>query len=187
MGHGALDAPPTGAVSIVRATSAHVPAVRAALYEAMCWREALPRRHMDDVLADPAANLYVENWGRPGDVGFVAQDASGFHGGAAWYRVFTADHHGYGFLSPRVPEVSMGLQQSWRGLGLGRKLLENLHAAALDLGVSRLSLSVDVSNLRAMRLYERFGYVPRGIVGGSRTMEVQLLPETIAPVTRVPD
>ena len=70
------------------------------------------------------------------------------------------------------------------GARLGRKLLENLHAAALDLGVSRLSLSVDVSNLRAMRLYERFGYVPRGIVGGSRTMEVNSFPR---PSRRSPE
>jgi len=76
----------------------------------------------------------------------------------------------------------MGLQRSWRGLGIGRRILENLHAVALHAGVPGLSLSVDVSNLRATRLYERFGYVARGIVGTSRTMEVQLRPDTVATI-----
>lgn len=183
VGPRAVDAPPAGAVSIVRATAADEPALRVALYEAVCWRDTPSRRLIEDVLADPAVPLYLEDWGRPGDVGFVAEDASGRRGGAAWYRLFTTDRHGYGFVSPDVPEVSMGLQRSWRGLGLGRSLLESLHAVALDAGVPRLSLSVEMSNLRAVRLYKQFGYVPRGIVGTSHTMEVQLLPEAVAAMS----
>jgi ribosomal protein S18 acetylase RimI-like enzyme len=125
---------------------------------------------------------YVVSWSRTGDLGFVADDASGHRGGAAWYRLFTTDRHGYGFVSQRVPEVSIGLEPSWRGLGLGRRLLEHLHAAAIADRITRLSLSVEVSNLRAIRLYERFGYVPGGIVNTSRTMDVQLLPEAIATI-----
>jgi GNAT superfamily N-acetyltransferase len=170
-------------VSIVRATTADEPALRVALYEAVCWRETSSRRPIEDVLADPAVRLYLEDWGRPGDVGFVAEDASGRLGGAAWYRPFTTVRHGYGFVSPDVPEVSMGLQRSWRGLGLGRRLLESLHAVALDAGVPRLSLSVEVANRRAVRLYERFGYVPGGFVGTARTMEVQLRPEAVATMS----
>jgi GNAT superfamily N-acetyltransferase len=180
----AVDAPPAGAVSIVRATTADESALRIALYEAVCWRETSSRRPIEDVLADPAVRLYLEDWGRPGDVGFVAEDASGRLGGAAWYRLFTTHRHGYGFVSPDVPEVSMGVQRSWRGLGLGRRLLESLHAVALDAGVPRLSLSVEVANRRAVRLYERFGYVAGGSVGTARTMEVQLRPETVATISR---
>lgn len=183
VGPRAVDAPPAGAVSIVRATTADEPALRVALYEALCWRETSSRRPIDDVFADPAVCAYVAEWGRPGDVGFVAEDAFGRRGGAAWYRLFTTLRHGYGFVSPDVPEVSMGLQRSWRGLGLGRRLLESLHAVALDVGVPRLSLSVEVANRRAIGLYERFGYVPGGLVGTARTMEVQLRPETVATIS----
>jgi GNAT superfamily N-acetyltransferase len=183
VGPPAADAPPAGAVSIVRATTADEPALRIALYEAVCWRETSSPGPVEDVLADPAVRLYLEDWGRPGDVGFVAADAFGRRGGAAWYRLFTTHRHGYGFVSPDVPEVSMGLQRSWRGLGLGRRLLESLHAVALDAGVPRLSLSVEVANRRAVRLYKRFGYVPGGSIGTSRTMEVQLLPEAMATIT----
>jgi GNAT superfamily N-acetyltransferase len=183
VGPRAVDAPPAGAVSIVRATTADEPALRVALYEAVCWRETSSRRPIEDVLADPAVRLYLEDWGRPGDVGFVAEDTSGRRGGAAWYRLFTTHRHGYGFVCPDVPEVSMGLQRSWRGLGLGRSLLGSLHAVALDAGVPRLSLSVEVSNVRAIRLYKRFGYVARGSVGTARTMEVHVRPETMATVT----
>lgn len=183
VGRRAVDAPPAGAVSIVRATAADEPALRAALYEAVCWNDTSPRRPVEDVLADPAVRLYLEAWGRPGDAGFVAEDASGHRGGAAWYRLFTIHRHGYGFVCPDVPEVSMGLHRSWRGLGLGRRLLGSLHAVALDSGVPRLSLSVDVANRRAVRLYERFGYLSRGSVGTARTMEVQLRPETVATIS----
>jgi ribosomal protein S18 acetylase RimI-like enzyme len=155
-------APPAGAVSIVRATIDDEPALRAALYEAVCWREAPSRPPIEEVLSQPPVEVYLESWGRTGDLGFVAEDASGHRGGA---------------------EVSMGLERSWRGLGFGRRLLEHLRAAAIHDGIPRLSLSVELSNLRAIRLYEHFGYVPRGIIDTSRTIEVPLLPETIATIT----
>jgi GNAT superfamily N-acetyltransferase len=179
---GAAGAPPAGAVSILQATIDDEPALRAALYEAVCWRETSSRPPIEEVLSEPAVDVYVEGWGRTGDVGFVAEDASGHRGGAGWYRLFTTDRHGYGFVSQRVPEVSIGLERSWRGLGLGRRLLEHLHAAATGDGTPRLSLAVNAGNLRAVRLYEHLGYVAHG-VGTSLTMEVQLGPEPIATIT----
>ena len=148
----------------------------------MCWRETLPRPPIEEVLSRPAVEVYVDGWGRVGDLGFVAEDASGHRGGAAWFRLSATDRHGYGFVSQGVPEISIGLERSWRGLGLGRRLLEHLHAAAIGDSIPRLSLAVNAGNLRAVRLYEHFGYVPHGIVGTSRTMEV-LLPGTIATIT----
>jgi ribosomal protein S18 acetylase RimI-like enzyme len=170
-------------VSIIRATPDDEPALRPALYEAVCWRETPSRPPIEEVLSQPAVEVYLESWGRAGDLGFVAADASGQRGGAAWYRLFVPDRHGYGFVSQRVPEISIGLERSWRGRGLGRRLLEHLHAAAIGDNIPRLSLAVNASNLRAVRLYENLGYVTRGIVGTSLTMEVQLLPETIATIT----
>jgi GNAT superfamily N-acetyltransferase len=183
VGPRAAGAPPAGAVWISRATIDDEPALRAALYEAVCWRETLSRPPMEEVLSQPAVEVYVERWGRPGDLGFVAEDASGQVGGAAWFRLFTPDRHGYGFVSQRVPEVSIGLERSWRGLGLGRRLLEHLHAAAISDSIPRLSLAVNAGNVRAVRLYENLGYFPHDIVGTSRTMEVQLVAETIATIT----
>jgi ribosomal protein S18 acetylase RimI-like enzyme len=113
----------------------------------------------------PAVEVYLESWGRAGDLGFVAEDASGHRVGAAWYRLFTPDRHGYGFVSQRVPEISIGLELSWRGRGLGRRLLEHLHAGAIGDNIPRLSLAVNAGNLRAVRLYEHLGYVTHGIVG----------------------
>jgi GNAT superfamily N-acetyltransferase len=179
----AAGAPAAGPVSIIRAAIDDEPVLRAALYEAVGWRETPSRPPIEEVLSQPAVVVYLEGWGRAGDLGFVAEDASGHRGGAAWYRLFALDRHGYGFVSQRVPEVSIGLERSWRGLGLGRRLLEHLHAAAIGDSIPRLSLAVNASNLRAVRLYEHLGYVTHGIVGTSLTMEVQLLPETIATIT----
>ena len=53
----------------------------------------------------------------------------------------------------------------------------------MDDTIPRLSLAVDAGNLRAVRLYEHLGYVIHCATGTSLTMEVQLLPETLATST----
>ncbi len=44
------------------------------------------------------------------------------------------------------------------GLGLATRLIAELEQHALDRGISRLRLGVEVDNPRAKRLYERLGY-----------------------------
>jgi putative acetyltransferase len=58
----------------------------------------------------------------------------------------------------------MGVHDAWQGRGAGRALL----AAALDmadrwLGLTRVELTVYADNLRAIGLYERFGFVREGL------------------------
>jgi hypothetical protein len=91
VGSAAAGAPPEGAVSIVRATVDDEPALRAALYEAVCWRETPSRPPIEEVLSQPAVEVYLESWSRTGDLGFVAEDAAGHRGGTAWCRPFTTD------------------------------------------------------------------------------------------------
>ncbi|MGH2971459.1 MAG: GNAT family N-acetyltransferase [Gaiellaceae bacterium] len=124
------------------------------LYEAFNWRTgsgALP----------PEAEKYIVGWGRPGDLGVVADDDVG----AAWVRLFTREDHGYGFVAPDVPELSIGVAQEARGRGVGTALLEELLSR-----VGTVSLSVETDN-PAVRLYERFGFVRVGYVGTSWTMQ----------------
>jgi ribosomal protein S18 acetylase RimI-like enzyme len=83
-------------------------------------------------------------------------------GGAAWFR-FTA----------AIPEVTIGVQELWRGIGVGTRLLTELHAAARRAGITQLSLSVEHDN-RALFLYERLGYVVHLRDGGAATLVVQL-------------
>lgn len=125
------------------------------LYEAFNWRTGsgtLP----------PEAEKYVDGWGRPGDLGVIADDDLG----AAWIRRFTKEDHGYGFVAPDVPELSIGVAKDARGRGVGTALLEEL---LTQTGDSSISLSVETDN-PAVRLYERFGFVRVGYVGTAWTM-----------------
>ncbi len=45
-----------------------------------------------------------------------------------------------------------------RGKGLGRALMEAMHAAARDLGATSVGLNVFGHNTAAVRLYESLGY-----------------------------
>ncbi len=99
---------------------------------------------------------YVYNWGRPGDAGVLALD-EGFPVGAAWYRLFTADQPGYGFVDEQTPELAIAVVPSRRGHGYGRELLQGLIERARQEGHTALSLSVEHDN-PAIKLYEKFGF-----------------------------
>ena len=79
------------------------------LYEAVNWRDdgAEERPPFDELLDDPELRRYVEDWGRKGDVAIVALDRLDEPVGAAWYRLFSRDEPGYGFVAADVPELSI--------------------------------------------------------------------------------
>ena len=137
------------------------------LVEAAFWRPDGPHGSVDDVLRQPELAHYVAGWPRPTDRGVVAE--AGHPVGAAWLRLFTASHPGYGFVNVATPEVSMGVVREWRGRGIGARLLDALITAAREAELTALSLSVEPDNY-ARRLYERVGFRQIGQVGGSITM-----------------
>ncbi len=146
--------------SIRRVTPEDVPFLWDMVYEAAVVDLAYLSRA--EVLALPEVRRYVEGWGRPGDAGVVALNASGRKLGAAWYRTFPAESPGYGFVAPDVPEISIGVVAEARGRGAGGALLEALKELALEQGYGRISLSVSRRN-PALRLYERHGFSDAGI------------------------
>lgn len=122
------------------------------------WRGIVPRLAnwaKRIVLRDYLA-LYYEEWGRPGDVGLVAE-IRGRRAGAAWYRMFTEGRHGDGFVDEETPELSIAVIPGSRGRGIGRALLERLEAEARAAGLAQVALSVNADN-PAKRLYVRCGY-----------------------------
>ena len=112
--------------------------------------------------ADPHVRRYLDDWGRAGDAAVVAVAADGQRLGAAWYRLFTADDPGWGFVAPDVPEISIGVVAAARGKGVGSALLDALLALARQQGHRAISLSVDRQN-PARRLYERKGFRDAGV------------------------
>jgi GNAT superfamily N-acetyltransferase len=117
----------------------------------------------------------LEDWGREGDCGVIAEGGGRFLG-AAWYRCWTDERHSYGFVAPEVPEMGIGLHHGWRGQGVGGALIAALCRCAVEAGVAGLSLSVEVDN-PARRLYLRHGFADHGQVEGAVTMMKDLSPD----------
>jgi GNAT superfamily N-acetyltransferase len=139
-------------------TGDDLPFLREMLYAALDWRPdaelPLPR---ELVLEHPQVVVFHEDWGREGDAGFVAEE-DGRPVGAVWWRLFTAERHGEGFVDERTPELAIAVVDGHRGRGIGGVLLEAIHEHGRRAGVARVSLSVEPDN-PAKRLYARFGYV----------------------------
>lgn len=59
--------------------------------------------------------------------------------------------------------LGMGLLPEHRGQGLGRELITACIAKAQAAGITRIQLDVLANNERAIRLYERVGFVREGV------------------------
>jgi ribosomal protein S18 acetylase RimI-like enzyme len=58
-----------------------------------------------------------------------------------------------------IPSLGIAVSASHRGLGLGRGMMEHLHAVARDRGATTIRLKLYKTNTVAARLYRRMGYV----------------------------
>jgi ribosomal protein S18 acetylase RimI-like enzyme len=100
-----------------------------------------------DIVRQPEFARYVEDWGRPGDTGFVAHNADdGQLLGAAWFRSPAGD---------TTPELAFAVKPGHRKHGIGAALLTQWVKANPE--QSEISLRVSAGN-PAVRLYERFGF-----------------------------
>jgi ribosomal protein S18 acetylase RimI-like enzyme len=132
------------------------------LYEAAAVAESMRVLGKEKALSLPENRKYIEGWGRSGDAGVIAVDLTERPLGAAWYRLYPNEAPGYGFVSPTIPELTIGVCDDARGRGIGQALLQALIALAQSQGYPALSLSVDRNN-PALHLYERFGFLDAGI------------------------
>jgi GNAT superfamily N-acetyltransferase len=131
--------------------------LREMLFAALAWRPGrlLPPKLV--LLRLPQVSVFHKGWGRRGDTALVAED-DGMLVGLVWYRLFTEDEHGEGYVDAETPELAIAVVDGRRGQGVGRRLLEAMHERARAEGISRISLSVDADN-PAKRLYASLGYV----------------------------
>jgi ribosomal protein S18 acetylase RimI-like enzyme len=142
--------------------------LRDMLHHAYYWKERLPGAGPGPV------QLYVKSWGRPGDRAVIAIE-DGFPVGAAWYRLFTSERPGYGFVDESTPELAIAVVPSRRGRGIGDALLTALLELAREEGRPALSLCVDNRNAEAIAVYERRGFVAVATQGDSLTMHATLV------------
>ena len=136
------------------------PADQPFLYEMMYQAIFVPEGETPpprSVVHNPPIRKYVEVFGRPGDLGFIAvDDEAGQPIGAAWVRLLSAEEHGYGFVDEATPELVIAVLPAYRGHGLGTALMEQLMAAA-QAHYPAIALSVWPAN-PAYRLYLRLGF-----------------------------
>jgi len=142
------------------------------LLGAMNWRDDKQWTALT-VMATPELAHYAVDWMRPGDAGLVAE-FDDHSVGAAWWRTFTSQDPGYGYVADDVPEVGLAVHAEHRGRGIGRTLIEALVSHGRTVGLRALSISVEDGNAPARTLYESVGFVTVGRSGDSDTLLLSL-------------
>jgi ribosomal protein S18 acetylase RimI-like enzyme len=128
------------------------------------WQMLYYAAHMDEsgeslesARANPDLLPYVDDFGRPGDLGVIAIDSlSDTNIGAAWIRSMPANWPLYKFVDPGTPELAIAVAPAHIGLGVGSKMLAEVLASATGIHPA-IALSVRANNL-AKALYERMGF-----------------------------
>lgn len=138
------------------------------IYEAIHISENKPSK--EELLNFPHIKRYSEGWGRQGDRALIAFNEDNLPVGAAWYRLFTENQKGYGYVDDTTPELGIALINEARGKGIGTLLMERLFKIASRDGYTSLSLSVDPNNTQAVQLYKKLGFEQCGSSGTSWTM-----------------
>lgn len=113
-----------------------------------------------EVLQSPGVRIYAEQWGRPTDVGVVAQ-VDGVDAGACWMRLLP-EGVGLGSVDAQTPQLGIALEPEFQHVGHGAALMRAALAAAQAAGHRQVALTVHPQN-PARRLYERCGFRTVGL------------------------
>jgi GNAT superfamily N-acetyltransferase len=108
-----------------------------------------------EVLQVPGVRIYAENWGKPSDVGVVAQVGT-VDAGACWLRLLPVGV-GLGWIDAETPQLGIALEPKFQYRGFGRPLLLEALQAARGAGFKQVSLTVHPEN-PALFMYERCGF-----------------------------
>jgi GNAT superfamily N-acetyltransferase len=122
-------------IVIRRADRLDVPFLRSLLSHAYS-------RHASALETEFPISRYIDNWGRRGDTALVAME-DGHPVGAGWYRLFTDEAHGYGYVDAQTPEATIVVVPSRQGEGIGQELLAALLSRAKEEGYPGLSAAVE--------------------------------------------
>lgn len=109
-----------------------------------------------EVSADPSLAHYTVLRPDRGDFGLIAE-VGGRVVGVVWLLFLDATDPGYGYVADGVPELSVCVWPGYRGVGIGRLLLDEAFLAARRRGIRQISLSVEDGN-PARRLYVNSGF-----------------------------
>lgn len=125
------------------------------LYEAIFQKdgeEKLPK----NIINKPELAMYIDNWGKEGDICVVAVENHKILG-AAWSRVWNNENKGFGYIDNNIPELAIAVYKNYRNIGIGRKMLNKLIKLNKEKGYEYISLSVSRENF-AVKLYQQIGF-----------------------------
>jgi ribosomal protein S18 acetylase RimI-like enzyme len=108
-----------------------------------------------EILESPHVRIYAEDWGRPSDVGIVAQ-VDGVDAGACWMRLLPLGI-GLASVDEATPQLGIALSPQFQRQGIGRTLMLAALEAARDAGYKQVSLTVHPEN-PAIAMYESCGF-----------------------------
>ena len=108
-----------------------------------------------EVLQVPGVRIYAQGWGRPSDVGVVAQ-VNGTDAGACWVRLLPVGT-GLASVDAATPQLGIALEPAFQRQGYGQPLMLEALKAAAAAGYRQVSLTVHPEN-PAQHLYERCGF-----------------------------
>lgn len=163
---------PTTKYTTRLATFADATFLREMLYEAAAPVGA-DRPSPEQLLSSPQVTAFVDQWGRPGDHGVIAE-ATFEPVGAAWFRVFPDDDVEGGFVGGETPELLIAVVPEHRGKGVGGLLLKDLLDKARFEGKEMIGLNVTVDNVAALALFRSHGFEVRRERNGILTMQANL-------------
>nr|WP_253942427.1 GNAT family N-acetyltransferase [Nocardioides sp. zg-1230] len=129
------------------------------------WRAQSVRDYAADIAKSRDLDLEAAMAQSAGEFAQLLPDGLASTDMHLWTAVVDDQAVGMGWieLRQRASGVSawiydISLDADHRGRGLGRELLDALHAAARDLGATSMALNVFGDNTAAIRLYEASGY-----------------------------
>ncbi len=86
-----------------------------------------------------------------------------------WADIFPDDN-------PRLAHrgsLGMGILPEYRNKGLGQKLLSSAIAKAREFGLEKIELNVYTSNVNAIKLYRKMGFIEEGLIKKYRKLDSQ--------------
>jgi RimJ/RimL family protein N-acetyltransferase len=124
---------------------------------------ARERKYLAMVEAPPLEKVreFIRRNVSRGALQWVAVDsARSVHNGVVgWCDILPDEREGF----RHVGRLGMGVHPDYRGRGIGPRLVASALSAARPLGLERVDLEVFASNVAAIRLYERLGFVHEGV------------------------
>lgn len=128
------------------------PLLKVFLYEAIFIPEGT-EPPSKNILEQPELQIYIKNFGmEKDDKAFVAEIDEKIVG-AVWVRIMDD----YGHIDDNTPSFAISLFKEYRGLGIGKKLMEIILDELKACGYKQASLAVQKEN-RALNLYKKLGF-----------------------------